>query len=104
WAQADELFDQDMRTRAEVHVDQYVKVPLNQNQYDALSCFTYNCGAGNLRMLVDASGLNQGKYEEVPKHIVLYNKARNQEGAFVVLPGLTTRRNLEAELFETPVQ
>ena len=34
--------------RFEVAVKNLVKVPLTQYQFDALVCFAYNCGAGNL--------------------------------------------------------
>ena len=41
---------------AEKAVNRYMAVyQWNQNQFDALVSFTYNCGAGNLRTLLDAA-------------------------------------------------
>ena len=100
-AQALNLFAQDVYSRAEVWVDEYVLAPLNQNQYDALASFCFNCGAKDLRILVSETGLNNGDYVNVPAHLLLYDKARNRQGVLVRLPGLTKRRTQEAELFES---
>lgn len=62
---------------------------LNQNQFDALVSFTYNCGAGNLAKLVEGRTLAQ-----VAEAIMKYNKADGKE-----LAGLTRRRKAERELF-----
>lgn len=62
---------------------------LNQNQFDALTSFCYNCGKGNLQKLV--SGRDAGT---VAQKMLLYNK-----GAGKVLPGLVRRRKEESELF-----
>src|SRR5215470_8504274 len=43
-----------------------VKVPLNQNQYDALVSFAYNVGAGAFQKSTLLKLLNQGKYDAVP--------------------------------------
>lgn len=62
---------------------------LNQNQFDALVSFTYNCGAGNLKKLLANRSLSQ-----VADALLQYNKSGG-----VVLSGLTKRRNAERELF-----
>lgn len=62
---------------------------LNQNQFDALVSFTYNCGAGNLSKLVKNRSV-----EEIADALLLYNK-----GSSGVLQGLIKRRNAERELF-----
>lgn len=63
--------------------------PLNQNQFDALTSFTYNCGNGNLKKLV------QGRdAATVAEKILQYNK-----GGGKVLPGLVKRREEERSLF-----
>jgi lysozyme len=95
-----DLLAQDVHSRAEVWVDEYVRAPLSQNQYDALVSFCFNCGAKDLRTVVSETGLNNGDYSAVPPKILLYDKARNQQGQLVRLPGLTKRRTQEAELFE----
>lgn len=66
-----------------------ISFPLNQNQFDALTSFTYNCGNGSLQKLV--SGRDAAT---VADKLLLYNK-----GGGKVLAGLTKRRQEERELF-----
>lgn len=67
----------------------------NQNQFDALVSFTYNCGAGNLnKLLANGSRTVQQIADSLPN----YNK-----GGGKVLAGLVRRRKEERELFLTPV-
>ena len=101
-AEALSLLQQDVHSDAEAFVDK-ITTPLNQNQYDALCVFCFNVGAGNLARVVSETGLNQGNYSAVPPKILLYDKAKNQAGVWVTLPGLVTRRQKEAALFSTPV-
>lgn len=61
----------------------------NQNQFDALVSFTYNCGSGNLATLVCNRPMNV-----IGEKIVLYNKAGGK-----VLNGLVRRRREEQKLF-----
>ena len=62
---------------------------LNQNQFDALVSFAFNCGAGNLKKL--CTGRN---VEQIAAAMLKYNKAGGKE-----LAGLTRRRQAEVELF-----
>lgn len=66
-----------------------ITFPLNQNQFDALTSFCYNCGEGNLQNLV--TGRNAATIAE---KMLLYNK-----GGRRVLPGLVRRRTEERALF-----
>lgn len=66
-----------------------IKFPLNQNQFDALTSFTYNCGNGNLQKLV--SGRDAAT---IADKLPLYNK-----GGGKVLKGLVRRREEERALF-----
>lgn len=66
-----------------------ISFPLNQNQFDALTSFTYNCGKGNLQKLV--SGRDAAT---VAAKIPAYNK-----GGGKVLEGLVKRREEERALF-----
>ena len=66
-----------------------ISFSLNQNQFDALASFTYNCGPGNLKSLV-----SERSAMEVADKFPAYNK-----GGGKVLEGLTRRRNEERELF-----
>ena len=91
--QADEYFKKDV-ARFEKAVNEKVKVPLNQNQFDALVSFTYNCGAGALQRSDLLKLLNQGKYKEAADQFDLWNKSSGK-----VLAGLVKRRAKEKELF-----
>lgn len=94
-AQADTFLVTDCAT-AEKAVNSYDSTyGWNQNQFDALVSFTFNCGSGNLKTL-----LNSGKRTivEISAKITAYNKAGGQ-----VLQGLVNRRAAEKELFDTPV-
>ena len=75
-----------------------VKVPLNQNQFDALVSWTYNLGEGALISSTMLKLLNQGDYDSVPTQMMRWTKANG-----VDLPGLVRRRQAEADLFRTPV-
>lgn len=66
-----------------------IAFPLNQNQFDALTSFCYNCGNGSLQKLV--SGRDAAT---IADKLLAYNK-----GGGKVLAGLTKRRNEERELF-----
>lgn len=68
-----------------------ITFPLNQNQFDALTSFCYNCGNGSLQKLV--SGRDAAT---VADKLLSYNK-----GGGKVLAGLTRRREEERELFLT---
>lgn len=62
---------------------------LNQNQFDALVSFAYNCGYGNLKTLIRNRTLAQ-----IAEALLLYNKANGK-----VLSGLVRRRQAEHDLF-----
>lgn len=94
-AKADSYLKSDCKS-SEKAVNKYMKkYNFNQNQFDALVSFTFNCGAGNLKTL-----LNDGKrtIDEISKKIPAYNKASG-----VVLSGLTKRRNSEKALFDKKI-
>lgn len=68
----------------------------NQNQFDALVSFTYNCGVGNLKNLTQSG---KRTLAQISAKLLLYNKAGG-----VVLRGLQRRRAAEKELFDTPIE
>ena len=86
-AQADAYLAQDLE-RFEKAVNS-TGLALNQNQFDALVSFTYNCGAGNLKKLIANRTLPQ-----IADALLSYNK-----GSGKVLAGLTRRRQAERTLF-----
>ena len=67
----------------------------NQNEFDALVSFTFNCGSGNLTKLVKSGKRTK---EEISDALLLYNKAGGKE-----LAGLARRRQAEKDLFDTPI-
>lgn len=69
--------------------DKSIRFPVNQNMFDALTSFVYNCGPGNLRTLV-----NQRDAQTVANKILLYDKCNGK-----VLIGLSRRRKAEQKLF-----
>jgi hypothetical protein len=75
-------------------VERLVKVPLNQNQFDALVSFAYNCGEGNLGKSTLLRRLNAGDYKGAAAQFAAWNKGGGQ-----VLKGLVRRRAAEAALF-----
>ena len=79
---------------AEKAVRRGVKVRLNQNQFDALVSFTFNCGAGAFSSSTLLRLLNQGNYAAVPSELRKW-----VNGANGPLPGLMARRKAEGDLF-----
>lgn len=71
-----------------------VRVPLNQNQLDALTSFVYNCGAGALMSSTLLKKLNAGDYKAIPSELNRWVYSNGQK-----LPGLVTRRKEEGKLF-----
>ena len=79
-------------------VTQAVKVPLNQNQFDALVSFTYNVGVGALKQSTALRKLNAGDYAGAADALTMWTKFKGK-----VLAGLVRRRKEERALFLTPV-
>lgn len=88
--EADNLLINDM-TEYENYVNNcsYLTFTPNQNQYDALVSFTYNCGPGNLKTLVQ----NRDSSTVADKLLLYIN------GANGPLKGLARRRESERKLF-----
>lgn len=77
-------------------IDEVVKVPLTDNQRNALLLFTYNLGKSNLQKLVNGKGrLNSGNYESLRRLMPLYCNAKSKGGVL----GLRNRRAFEVSLF-----
>ena len=74
-------------------IEQYVKVPLNQNQYDALFSLCYNIGDTNFKASSLVRVLNTGDYVTAANHFMDW-----------VRPAiLTDRRKKEKALFLTDI-
>lgn len=94
-AQADAFLRADC-AGAEKAVNRYTDTyHWNQNQFDALVSFTFNCGAGNLRTLLDGGARS---IAQISEKIPAYRKAGGK-----VLQGLINRRAAEKALFDMPV-
>ena len=91
--QAEEMLKSELH-EYEGYINDYVTVPLNQNQFDAMVSWVYNLGGGNLRSSTLLKVLNAGDYDGVPAQMLRWNKAGGK-----VLEGLTRRRQAEADLF-----
>ena len=90
--QADDLLVKDCASSvAAVNNPKYCPITeeLNQNQFDALVSFAFNCGSGGLKTLCA-----NRTAEEIAEKMLLYNK-----GGGKVLAGLVRRRKAEQELF-----
>ncbi len=101
-AQADALF-QNTLGQYEDAVNRLVRVPLSQNQYDALVSFTYNEGTGALAESSLLVELNDKDYPEAAAHFLMWDKITDPAtGKKVVSDTLVQRRKAESELFMTP--
>ncbi len=92
--EAEHLLKEEM-PEYEGYINDMVKVPLQQNQFDALCSWVFNLGPKNLSESTLLRVLNDQKYNEVPEQIKRWNKAGG-----VILGGLVKRREAEANLFE----
>jgi GH24 family phage-related lysozyme (muramidase) len=95
-ARADELLMQDVADSVAAVNNPYycpITASLNQNQFDALVSFAFNCGAGNLKTLCANRTAAQ-----IAEKIPAYNKAGGN-----VLAGLVRRRAAEQALFNKAV-
>ena len=76
-------------------VDSYCVDTINQNQFDALCSFAYNCGVGNLKSSTLLKKVNKNPNDPIIKdEFIKWNK-----GGGKVLTGLTKRRIEEAQLY-----
>lgn len=90
-----EIWLKEDTTEAGVAVGKLVKVPITQDQYDALVSFTFNLGAGALQRSTLLKKVNSGMCKEVEQEFLKYNKGRIN-GKLVVIKGLSIRRQAEA--------
>lgn len=92
---AEDFLKQDL-IKFEKAVLSYIKIDLNQNQFDAMVSFSFNVGTGAFKNSTLVKRINSGDNpnivaaEELPK----WNKGDGK-----VLQGLTRRRAAEVELF-----
>jgi lysozyme len=90
-----ELLGQDLWI-AENAVNQYVDVPLTQNQFDSLVSFVFNVGVGAFRDSTLLRFLNNLQYDAVPEQLKRWNKSGGK-----VVQGLVNRREKEINLWRS---
>tara|TARA_X000001382_G_scaffold129914_1_gene123186 strand:- start:1245 stop:1688 length:444 start_codon:yes stop_codon:yes gene_type:complete len=91
--EAETLLQEEMH-EYEGYINDMVKVPLEQHQFDAMVSWVFNLGSGNLSSSTLLKKLNNSEYDEVPAQIRRWNKAGGK-----VLDGLIRRREAEALMF-----
>lgn len=78
-------------------IEQVVKVPINDNQMNALVDFAYNLGFNALKTSTLMRYINQSKFEQAASEFGKWVYAGGK-----VLPGLVKRREAEKQLFIEP--
>ncbi|MGV8002843.1 lysozyme [Photorhabdus temperata subsp. temperata] len=77
-----------------ITLENAVKVPLTQGQFDALCSFIFNCGTGAFVRSTLLKKLNAGDYKGAANQFMRWNMAGGR-----VLPGLDVRRASEKTMF-----
>ena len=93
--QAEQLLEQDLLS-AEQTVNQYVEVPLSQEEFDALVDFVFNVGEEAFVNSTLLKLLNEQDYEGAAQQLPRWDKCQGR-----VLQGLLTRRQAEEAMFES---
>lgn len=93
--QANALLARDVHWASQA-VNDFVKVPLTQGQFDALVMFVYNTGRGSFAHSTLLKLLNLGHYEQIPKELRRYVYSGGQ-----YLQGLVNRRDVEIKRWFT---
>ncbi|MGZ3891178.1 MAG: lysozyme, partial [Mucilaginibacter sp.] len=89
----------------ETAVNTLVKVPLTQNQFDALVSFTYNEGTGALKESTLLKKLNERDYAGAADQFLAWDKITNPHtGEKEVSVTLSARRKEERGLFLSTTQ
>lgn len=97
---AEELLEQDLG-KFEAAVLRLVKVPLTQNQFDALVSFAFNVGVSALERSTLLKYTNQRKHALAAGEFLKWNKA-TVNGKKQILLGLVRRRKEESDLYSAP--
>ena len=90
-AQADQFLFEDVQRFVNAVNQHQVRFNFNQNQFDALTSFAYNCGEGSLAAVMSCCNTKQ----EIAEECKLYNKSSDGQ----ILAGLVRRREEEYKLF-----
>ena len=94
-----EAFDmfKDIADKFAKRVNTVVKVPLNQNQFNSVVSFAYNCGVANLMNSTLLKKINANHNDpEIRTQFLKWDKVGTKK-----LAGLTKRRKIEADNYFT---
>lgn len=86
--------------KAERNVTRCVTVPINQNQFDALVSFDYNCGDGALASSSILRRFNAGDVQGAASAFSMWTGSNGVKN----VPGLVRRRAMESGLFLKPAE
>jgi len=92
-AESDAILSRDL-AKFEAAVSNAVKVPLNQNEFDALVSLSFNIGGGAFSGSTLVRKLNAGDRAGAANQFLVWNKAGGK-----TLKGLSTRREAERKQF-----
>ncbi len=95
--QSDEILARDLAD-VENDLTAAVKVPINQNQFDALASLHFNIGPGSFRSSTLLRKLNAKDYAGAADQFLVWNKG-TIDGKKVAINGLTIRRKEERAQF-----
>lgn len=95
---AEDILSRDLKV-FESAVNKAVKVPINQNEFDALVSLAFNIGASSFSKSTLVKRLNAGDRKGAADQFLVWNKAAGK-----VMKGLTNRRQSERALFLKPVK
>lgn len=96
--QCDQLFAEDV-IAFESCVNNLAKVPLTQNQFNALVSFVFNVGAGNFKKSTLLRNLNSKDYASAGDCFLAWDNYHTSDGQAHLSQGLLNRRKAERELF-----
>lgn len=92
--QAEDILEKDVML-AENAINKYVKIPLTQNQFDALVCFVFNVGRTNFKTSTLLKFINEQLWDKIPKQFMrwVYHDKK-------LIKGLENRRKIEVRLWK----
>lgn len=95
---AEKCLENDLET-AEYAVGKYVTSSINQNQFDSLVDFSYNCGTGALHGSTLLRRVNANPGDPAIRDAFMMWTKGHIDGQLVIIPDLQTRRKQEADLY-----
>jgi len=95
--EADKILFSDARIAMD-DVNRLVKVPLTQNQFNAMVSFAFNLGGGALGRSTLLREINAGDFSNIKRNFGMWNKAKIN-GVLTYSQGLANRRRDEAAVF-----